>query len=69
MQWEDMEAERKSQITFIQLMEMYFRRASVLVKAVVQAKDHGKSGEVKDCLCDSGAIGGYCSPQETTVAP
>lgn len=46
-------------------MEMSFRIASVLVKAVVQAKDHDMSGEVKDCLCDSRAIGDHSSVKIT----
>ena len=41
----------------MQLTEMSFRQASVIVQGVVVAKEQGHNGVVKKCLCDSGAYG------------
>ena len=56
--WEDMEEQHRRQISTMQLMEMSFRQASVIVQGVVVAKEQGCHGVVKRFLCDSGAIGG-----------
>ena len=56
--WENMEKEYRQQISAMQLMEMSFRQASVIVQGVVVAKEQGRHGVVKKLLCDSGAIGG-----------
>ena len=51
-QWREAEEEYKKKITFMQLMEMSFRKASVQVKAVALAKGQGGGNSVVDCLCD-----------------
>ena len=44
---------------------MSFRRDSVIVQAVVMAKESGQNGVVEKCLCDSGAIGGSFIGKDT----
>ena len=63
--WKNMEAEYRQQILVMQLMEMSFRQASVIVHAVVMAKEQGQNGIGKKCLCDSGAIGGSFIGKDT----